>query len=293
MSITRPAYPTYRAQTARAAAAKRPARVIGAHDALTGRLAAEAGFDAVWASSLEASAARCLPDASLLTMTEFLESAARTQHAIGIPVVADVDTGYGGPMNVALMVREFEAAGITAVAMEDKHFPKLNSFADGDQSLIDTDAFCAKVAVAKDTQTSGDFTVIARTEALIAGLGVETALERCRAYVAAGADAVLIHSKAARNDEILAFLNVWEHRAPVVVVPTTYPDWDAADAYDAGVGTIIYANHSLRAAIAAQRDAFAAIMASGSTAAVEDRIAAVSDVFALQDLTAWQALETR
>ncbi|MGQ0777959.1 MAG: isocitrate lyase/phosphoenolpyruvate mutase family protein [Pseudonocardiales bacterium] len=267
-------------------------RVIGAHNAFAGRLAQESGFDAVWASSLEVSAARCLPDASVLTMTEYLEAAANTQKAIGISVVADVDTGYGNNLNVAHMVHEYEAAGITAVCIEDKLFPKMNSFVATAHTLLDTDSFCSKIWIAKHAQRTDDFFVIARTEALIGGLGVQNALERCTAYVEAGADAVLVHSKARTNKEILAFLQEWDDRAPVVVVPTTYPDWHIDDVAKSGVSTVIYANQGLRATLRALRDTYRSILDHGATTDVEDHIASVKDVFELQRLSAWQQLES-
>ncbi|NEE35417.1 phosphoenolpyruvate phosphomutase [Streptomyces sp. SID7982] len=289
--MDRPTYPSFRAVLARRRAEGKAVRVVGAHDALAGRLAESSGFDAVWASSLEISAARCLPDASVLTMTEYLEAATHTQSAIGIPVIADVDTGYGGNLNVAHMVREYEAAGISAVCMEDKLFPKMNSFAEGPQRLLDTDAFRAKIRVAKEAQRGSDFLVVARTEALIDGLGVAEALRRCHAYAEAGADAVLVHSKADDNREVLAFLESWNDRAPVVIVPTTYPDWHIDDIVKAGVSAIIYANQGLRATVSALRETYRAILAAGSTAELEDRIAPVRDIFELQRLPEWQALE--
>ncbi|KOG28529.1 isocitrate lyase/phosphoenolpyruvate mutase family protein [Streptomyces resistomycificus] len=285
-------HPSFRSVLAARRAAGSAVRVAGAHDALGGRLAEAAGFDAVWASSLEVSAARCLPDASVLTMTEYLEAAANTQKALGIPVVADVDTGYGNNLNVAHMVREYEAAGITAVAIEDKQFPKMNSFVATSHTLLDTDTFASKLRVAKQAQRTEDFFVIARTEALIDGLGVEVALERCHAYVDAGADGVLVHSKKPTNEQVLAFLAEWQDRAPVVVVPTTYPDWHIDDAVKAGVSTVIYANQGLRATIRALRETFSTIVDQGATTELEDRIASVKDIFALQGLAEWQELES-
>ncbi|MER6028208.1 isocitrate lyase/phosphoenolpyruvate mutase family protein [Streptomyces sp. NPDC001851] len=287
-----PRHPSFRSVLAARRAAGGAVRVAGAHDALGGRLAESAGFDAVWASSLEVSAARCLPDASVLTMTEYLQAAANTQKAIGIPVVADVDTGYGNNLNVAHMVREYEAAGITAVAIEDKQFPKMNSFVATSHTLVDTETFCSKLRVAKQARRTEDFFVIARTEALIDGLGVEVALERCHAYVDAGADAVLVHSKRPTNEQVLAFLAEWRDRAPVVVVPTTYPDWHIDDAVKAGVSTVIYANQGLRATIRALRETYGTILDRGATTELEDRIASVKDIFSLQRLADWQELES-
>ncbi|WP_308117551.1 isocitrate lyase/phosphoenolpyruvate mutase family protein [Streptomyces anatolicus] len=267
-------------------------RVAGAHDALGGILAEQAGFDAVWSSSLEVSAARCLPDASVLTMTEYLEAAANMQKALGIPVIADCDTGYGNNLNVVHMVHEYEAAGITAVCMEDKLFPKLNSFAGGDQTLLSTEEFCGKIRAAKKAQRTDEFFVVARTEALINGLSVDVALERAYAYAEAGADAVLIHSKSKEKDEVEEFLNRWDGCRPVVIVPTTYPNWHIDDIAKAGASVVIYANQGLRATVSSLRKTFESIRRHGDTTALEESIAPVKEVFGLQKLKDWQALET-
>lgn len=269
-------------------------RLAGAHSALGGSLVEEAGFDAVWASSLEISAARCLPDASLLTMTDYLTAAAQIQEAIGIPVVADVDTGFGGNLNVAHMVREYERAGITAVCIEDKHFPKMNSFVDqGSQGeiLMDADAFCDKLRIAKSVQKSSEFYLIARTEAYISGLGTDEALRRCQMYADAGADAVLVHSKIKASSQVEEFLVAWDGRVPVVIVPTTYPDWDAAEAHRAGVSVVIYANQALRATVQAVSDTLKVIKDKGSSVPVEREIAPISEVFRLQKLQEWTDLD--
>ncbi|MFE1558324.1 isocitrate lyase/phosphoenolpyruvate mutase family protein [Streptomyces sp. NPDC058734] len=266
-------------------------RAAGAHDALGSTLAQQAGFQAVWASSLEVSASRCLPDASVLTMTEYLAAAANMQKAVDIPVVADVDTGYGNNLNVAHMVHEYEAAGITAVAMEDKLYPKVNSFASAAQTLLPIPDFVSKIETAKSAQRTEDFFLIARCEALINQMGVDEALTRCNAYADAGADAILIHSKKRDEGEIVEFLDAWDGRRPVVIVPTTYPQWSAAEAEKHGVSMVIYANQGLRATVQALRDTFTTIVAEGSSLGVEDEIAPVSDVFALQNLGDWLALE--
>ncbi|MFE2867960.1 isocitrate lyase/phosphoenolpyruvate mutase family protein [Embleya sp. NPDC059259] len=266
-------------------------RVAGAHDALGAVLAQEAGFQAVWSSSLEVSAARCLPDASLLGMSEYLEAAANMQKALSIPVIADCDTGYGNNLNAAHMVHEYEAAGITAVCIEDKLFPKINSFAAVDHTLLDINTFARKIEVAKSAQQTPDFFLIARTEALISGLGVDEALKRCSAYADAGADAVLVHSKIRTSEQITRFLDGWDGAVPVVVVPTTYPDWDARAAAAAGVSVVIYANQGLRATVSSLRDTYGAIFREGSSVEVEDRIASVQEVFRLQRLDAWKALD--
>jgi phosphoenolpyruvate phosphomutase len=285
--MRRSRYPSFRSVLA----AHDVVRVAGAHHALSGVLAQEAGFQAVWSSSFEVSASRCLPDASILSMTEYREAAANIQKVLDIPVVADCDTGYGGNYNVAHMVHEFEGAGITAVCIEDKLFPKMNSFASGDQTLLSTEAFASKIQTAKSAQSTDDFFVIARTESLIAGAGVDEALGRCKAYADVGADAVLVHSKKPTKDEILAFLDRWDNRCPVVIVPTTYPDWHIDDVQLAGVSVVIYANQGMRAALSALRSTYRAIYEAGDTTALESEIASVRDIFDLQRLAEWQKLD--
>lgn len=285
--MQRVSYPSFRSVLAESDVV----RVAGANHALGGLLAEEAGFQAVWSSSLEVSASRGLPDASLLSMTEYLEAAANIQKALGIPVVADCDTGYGGAMNIAHMVHEFEAAGITAVCVEDKLFPKMNSFVGSGQALIASREFAARIRIAKRAQSTAEQFFIARTEALISGLDVAEALERCRIYADAGADAVLVHSKAKSRDQVTAFLEGWDFRVPVVIVPTTYPDWHIDEIKAAGVSVVIYANQGLRATVRALRDTYRAVYRNGDSTSVEDSIASVQDVFRLQQLEAWQKLE--
>ncbi|MCC8250107.1 isocitrate lyase/phosphoenolpyruvate mutase family protein [Saccharothrix luteola] len=279
-------HPSFRDVLARGGLVK----VAGAHNALGAVLAERAGFHAVWSSSFEVSAARCLPDASLLTMTDYLEAAVHMQRAVGVPVVADCDSGFGNELNFAHLVHEYEASGITAVCVEDKLFPKMNSFVGEDQRLVDAEVFARRIAVAKQAQRGEDFLVIARTEAFIAGLGLEEALRRCHTYADAGADAVLVHSKQSTEVEVAAFLARWVRDVPVAVVPTTYPAWHAEDAHRAGAAIVIYANQGLRAQVLALRHTFGEIVRAGHTAGVESGIATLDDIFTLQGLEAWRKL---
>ncbi len=266
-------------------------RVAGAHDALSALVAEDVGYDAVWASSLTISASRGLPDMSLLTMTDYLQVAAYINDACGCPVIADCDTGFGNTLNVAYMVRQYEAAGVAAVCIEDKVFPKRNSFMQADQVLEDAEVFARKVEVAKQTQRGTDFVVIARTEAAIAGRGVGEALRRAHLYVEAGADAILMHSKSREPDEVLEFCAAWRRRAPVVVVPTTYYAWHVDDAAEAGVAMVIYANQALRASVSSMEHTLRQTLAKGSSVPVEADIAPMADIFRLQRVDEWLALE--
>lgn len=259
-------------------------RAVGAHNALGAKLVEESGFEAVWQSSFEVSASYGLPDASLLGMNEFLSAAASMNRAVEIPIIADCDTGFGGPLNAAFAAQEYEARGIAAICIEDKQFPKMNSFADGGQHLVPADVFAAKIEAAKAAQAGSDFVVIARTESLIAGLTVDDALARAHEYVDSGADAVLIHSKSTRPDEILEFGRRWSRRVPLVAVPTTYFSVTEAQLIEAGFSTVIYANQSIRASVQAMRDVLATINAHQTGAGVEGGISTMSDLFALQGM---------
>ncbi|MFE2979046.1 isocitrate lyase/phosphoenolpyruvate mutase family protein [Streptomyces sp. NPDC059258] len=260
-------------------------RIIGAHNPLGARLAERAGFDGVWSSGLEVSASQGVPDTDILTMSELLSVAGSLAASVRIPVIADCDAGYGNAHNVMNMIRRYEAAGIAAVSIEDKRFPKVNSFIPGRQELAPTAEFCGKLAAAKAAQRTPDLMVIARIEALIAGWGLDEALRRGEAYAQAGADAVLIHAKGSSPDPILEFLSAWTLPTPVVVVPTTYHTITATELAEAGAKMVIYANHGLRAGITAVTDTFEAILRDDRTTGIESRIAPLATVFDLQGMT--------
>src|SRR5690348_1968090 len=187
-------------------AAGRLVTLMAAHNPLSARLAEEAGFDGIWASGFELSAAYGVPDASLLSFTQHLDMTRAMIEQIEIPMVADLDTGYGNAINAAHVVGAYARAGSAAVVIEDKTFPKDTSLlAGGRQELIRIAEFQGKIAAACAAATARDLLVIARTEALIADLGIAEALKRGAAYAEAGADLLLIHSKKKTPDEIVAF----------------------------------------------------------------------------------------
>jgi phosphonopyruvate hydrolase len=268
---------------------RRPAVAMAAHNPLAAKLAAEAGFDAIWGSGFELSASYAVPDANILPMGTHLEMMRVIGEVQAAPVIADLYTGFGNAINVAYAVPRYAAAGVAAVVIEDKTFPKDSSLrAAGRQELVPIAEFQGKVAAAKAVAS---VLVIARTEALIAGLGQYEALRRGEAYVEAGADAVLIHSKQKTPDEILAFCQAWPGRVPLVLVPTSYPQLSFASIAALGkVGLIICGNHGIRAAVAAMRSTFARILMEGGIS-VEQDIASVSDVFALQGDASMRKLE--
>lgn len=268
---------------------------MAAHDPLGAKLVAEAGFDAVWASGFELSASRGVPDASIVSMSEMLETAARIDAAVSIPVVADIDTGFGNAVNVHHAVTRYAAAGAAAVVMEDKTFPKDTSLREGGrQELLPASTFQGKIEAARDAAGERGPVVVARVEALIAGLGQDEAIARAEAYAEAGADMILIHSKSKTPDEIEAFIARWDGRRPLVVVPTAYPSFDEARARAIGkVGLFIYGNHGLRAQVATLRRVFRQIRADGGAAGVEEEIASVKAVMELQGDAGMRRLEKK
>jgi phosphoenolpyruvate phosphomutase len=265
------------------AALKKPGalKVVGAHDALSARLIERAGFDGVWASGFAISASlKCIPDASFITSSEQLEVERNIADAVNIPVIADCDTGYGNALNVMRTVNDRERAGVAAICIEDNVYPKRCSFYAGvRRELIPIEEHCGKIKAAKAAQTVPDFMVIARTEALIAGWGQEEALKRAEAYAEAGADAVLIHSKSKKFDELKAVYKAWSGRVPLVVVPTIFDQTTAAEMEEAGAKIIIYANQPVRAAIRSMRDTLALIKQDTRPGAANDRIVTLPEVY--------------
>ncbi|MEO8631125.1 MAG: phosphoenolpyruvate mutase, partial [Betaproteobacteria bacterium] len=212
--------------------------------------------------------------------------------ASDLPILLDGDTGYGNFNNVRRLVKKLEQRGIAGVCIEDKQFPKTNSFIDSErQPLADVDEFCGKIKAGKDSQSDEQFSIVARVEALIAGWGMDEALRRAEAYRLAGADAILIHSRLSRPDEIVAFAREWAGRAPLVIVPTKYYSTPNAVFRKAGISVVIWANHLIRAAAASMQAVAKEIHDSESLVNVEDRIASVNEIFRLQDADEYSAAE--
>ena len=260
--------------------------IVGAHNGMGAKLVERAGFDAVWASGLEISASYGIPDASLISMYQFVEVARSMNEVINIPVVADCDTGYGNAINVMYMIKRYEEAGIAGVVIEEKKFPKDNSLLDdGRQELLRVEEFEGKIESAKAAQKNPDFMVIARIEALIAGWGQEEAQMRAHRYADAGADAIFIHSKSKDPQEIIEFVDHWDIEVPLVLTPTIYSSLREQEIKELKkVKMVIYANHGMRAAIKAMETVFAKIRKDGGIYDIEEFLVPVNHVFDLQDV---------
>lgn len=258
--------------------------LMEAHNGLSAKIVEEAGFKGIWGSGLTISAALGVRDNNEASWTQVLDVVEFMSDASSIPIMLDADTGYGNFNNVRRLVKKLEQLGVGAVCIEDKLFPKNNSLLENARQPLEAmDVFAGKIKAAKDTQQDADFCVVARIEAFIAGWGLGEALKRAEAYHAAGADALLIHSRLSTAEEILAFVNEWKNTCPIVVVPTKYYQTPTSVFQDAGISLVIWANHLLRSSIAAMQKAAALIHEQQSLLGVEKNIISVQEVFRLQN----------
>lgn len=268
--------------------------ILEAHDGISAKIVEEAGFKGIWASGLAISASMGLRDNNEASWTQVLEAVEFMSDATTVPIMLDADTGHGNFNNVRRLVTKLEQRQIAAMCIEDKLFPKTNSFIDGEiQPLADIEEFSLKIRAAKESQRDPDFVVVARVEAFIAGRGLDEALRRAHAYRDAGADAILMHSKQADPGQIVEFMREWDGAAPVVVVPTMYPSTPTECFEDLGVSLVIWANHMLRASVTAMQAAAAKIAAARSVMPVENDIVSVAEIFRLQDAEELKEAEAR
>lgn len=241
--------------------AKPIVRIMESHCGLTGLIIehtkVEVGnevreFDGMWASSLTDSTSKGKPDIEAVDLTTRLHDLNDSLEVTTKPVIYDGDTG-GKTEHFVFTVRTLERLGVSAVIIEDKVGLKQNSLfgTDAVQTQDSIEGFCSKIQAGKEAQVTRDFMIIARCESLIAGKPVEDALERCHAYVAAGADGIMIHSKNKDGQDIKEFCQRFrevDNHTPIVAVPTTYGQFTEAELAEWGINIVIYANHMLRSA---------------------------------------------
>ena len=256
--------------------------IMEAHNGLSARIVEEAGFKGIWGSGLSISAALGVRDNNEASWTQVLDVMEFMSDVTTIPILLDGDTGYGNFNNMRRLVTKLEQRGVAGVCIEDKLFPKTNSFLGDAQPLADMDEFCGKIKAAKDTHRDDDFVVVARLEGFIAGWGLKDVLKRAEAYHAAGADAILVHSKKSNPSDIDAFMAEWGDRLPVVLVPTKYYSTPTDHFRELGISLIIWANHNVRSAISAMRATSKRIFEDQSLVNIEGTVATVSDIFSLQ-----------
>ncbi len=241
--------------------AKPIVRIMESHCGLTGLIIehtkVEVGnevreFDGMWASSLTDSTSKGKPDIEAVDLTTRLHDLNDSLEVTTKPVIYDGDTG-GKTEHFVFTVRTLERLGVSAVIIEDKVGLKQNSLfgTDAVQTQDTIEGFCAKIKAGKEAQVTRDFMIISRCESLIAGKPVDDALERCHAYVAAGADGIMIHSKNKDGMDIKEFCQRFrevDNHTPIVAVPTTYAQFTEEELASWGINVVIYANHMLRSA---------------------------------------------
>lgn len=268
--------------------------IMEAHNGLSAKIVEEAGFKGIWGSGLSISAALGVRDNNEASWTQVLEVLEFMSDNTSIPILLDGDTGYGNFNNMRRLVMKLEQRNIAGVCIEDKLFPKTNSFISGEsQPLADIDEFCGKIKAAKDMQQDSDFVVVARVEALIAGWGLGEAIRRAEAYRNAGADAILVHSKKSNSSEIEAFMKEWGERHPVIIVPTKYYSTPTDKFREIDISLVIWANHTLRTSISAMQKVTTQIFHDQSLINVEGKVVSVAEVFRLQGADELEEAEKR
>ena len=255
--------------------------IMEAHNGISAKIVEESGFKAIWASGLCLAGSLGLRDdneASWSQVTDMLEYMVKS---VKIPILVDGDSCYGNFNNARFFCRKLEQLGIGGVCFEDKLFPKTNSFIEvqGGEQLADINEFCGKIKACKDYQINPNFVIVARLEAFISGQGLDEALKRACAYHNAGADAILVHSKINTSKDIDDFMNKWDNRCPIIIVPTKYYSTPTQHFRDINISTIIWANHNFRAAINIMKETSKQIFKDESLVNVEKKIASVNDIF--------------
>ena len=260
--------------------------LLEAHNGISAKIAEESGFKGLWAGGLAIAAQYGVRDSNEASWTQVLEVLEFMADATSIPIMLDGDTGYGNFNNVRRLVQKLEQRGIAAVCIEDKLYPKTNSFIDGNkQELANIDEFCSRIKAGKDAQKDDEFSIITRVEAFISGWGLGEAIKRAEAYHEAGSDGILIHSARSEPSEIIAFKNEWGDRLPVIIVPTKYYSTPTEIFSQVGISMAIWANHMIRSSIESMQQTAASIIQKKSVVALEDKIASVSEIFRLQGVS--------
>ena len=267
--------------------------LMEAHNGMSAKVAEEAGFEGLWGSGLSISASMGVRDNNEMSWTQVLDLLEFMGDATTIPLLLDGDTG----------LRQLQQhAPARAEARDARHRGRLHrgqALPEDEQLHRRQPAAGGHGRVLREDQGGqgrpGDdnFSIVARVEALIAGWGLGEALKRAEAYRRAGADAILIHSKQSKPDEILAFMAEWGDRGPVVIVPTTYYSTPTEAFRDAGVSVVIWANHSMRSALTAMQQTAQQLREEESLLNVEDRIVTVKEVFRIQGASELEEAEKR
>ena len=264
-----------------------------AHNGISAKIVQESGFKGVWASGLTLSAQYGVRDNNEASWTQVLDMVEFMSDATSIPILLDGDTGYGNFNSFRRLVRKLEQIEVGGVCIEDKLFPKTNSFISGEkQELADPIEFAGKIKAGKDTQKDDNFCIIARTEAFIAGWGLKEALRRSEIYMNAGADGILIHSSKSDATEIIEFCKEWANRLPVVIVPTKYYKTPTKVFIESDVKLVVWANHLLRSSVKSMQETSSMLFKDQSLVNIEPIVSPLNEIFRLQNSLELENAET-
>jgi len=239
----------------------------------------------MWLSSLTDSTAKGRPDTELVDRTSRMQTMNEILEVTTKPIIFDGDTG-GPSEHFNFFVKTLERLGVSAVIIEDKTGLKRNSLfgTEVEQTLDSIENFSHKISQGKKAQVTEEFMIIARIEALIAGQGLAEALLRARAYIAAGADGIMIHSRNRDGDEIRAFCECYrqlDRRVPLIAVPSSYNHLTEAELQAMGFSIVIYANHLLRSAYPAMKRTAEQILANGRSLEADKDCMSIKDILTL------------
>ena len=274
--------------------AKGAVRIMEAHNGLSGLLVENTHvlrdgikeeFDGLWLSSLTDSTAKGRPDTELVDRTSRMQTMNEILEVTTKPIIFDGDTG-GPSEHFNFFVKTLERLGVSAVIVEDKTGLKRNSLfgTDVEQTLDSIEDFSYKISQGKKAQVTEEFMIIARIEALIAGHSVEEAITRAKAYIAAGADGIMIHSRHKNGAEIRAFCEEYrklDHCVPLVAVPSSYNQFTENDLHAMGFSIVIYANHLLRSAYPAMKRTAETILTNQRSLEVDKECMSIQDILTL------------
>ncbi len=259
--------------------------LMEAHSGISAKIVEETGFKGIWASGLSIATSYGVRDCNEASWTQVLETIEFMSDCTRIPILMDADTGFGDFNNLRRLIKSLIKIRVSGVCIEDKIFPKRNSFFKNSiQELEDVATFCGKIKAAKDTQLDENFVVIARTEGFITGLNTEQVIERAAAYSDAGADGILVHSKLNNTIQIAEFIKYWDKRKPIIIVPTIYKDTSYQLFKSLGISIVIWANHNLRASIKAMKKICAKIYKQNSLHGIDSDLVELEEIFRLTDV---------
>lgn len=255
----------------------------GVYDAISAAVVDEAGGEGLWLSGLCCSAACGLPDTELAGLGDLLACLRTIRRVSALPVWVDCGTGFGSPSNFAVAADDLRRAGADGVCIEDKLFPKRNTFSPVAHPLEDVPGFCRKIERARERLHGSGCLVIARTEALTAGEPLPAAIERASAYADAGADALFLSSPSMSSAGVFGFLEAWQGRLPVILLPTSYRLQKADGLDELGVSVVIYANQLLRSSVTAMRRLLDGFAADRTSVTEHEEMISVSELLRLTD----------